>query len=316
MKKRLFSVVVPVCNEADSLERLYRELCTVFESVPYEPEFIFVDDGSTDASPHILQQLSVGDTRVKYIQFSRNFGKEAATSAGLSYARGDAALMIDADLQHPPQLIPEFIEKWEEGAEIVVGIRRPRAAESFLRRTGSRMFTAIMNMIGDSYAPQGSTDFRLLDAAIIKAFRAFTERGRMTRALIDWLGFKRAYIHFDAAERSDGSARYRYGGLARLALTTIVAHSRLPLRLAGYLGALIIFLAGCLGLFVIIEQFMLGDPLHIEVSGTAMLAIMILFLNGIVLVSLGLMSLYIGTIHEETMHRPLFVVRRILNIEE
>lgn len=316
MNTRVISVIVPVCNEAGTLERLYRELVAVFRDTIYTPELIFVDDGSTDASSDIIARLSTEDDRVKCIQFSRNFGKEAATSAGLRYAHGDAALMIDADLQHPPSLILELLGEWEAGAEVVVGVRRPRTTESLFRKIGSHLFASTMNTIGDSYAPHGSTDFRLLDAVVVKAFSALTEHGRMTRALIDWLGFRRAYVYFDAAERIGGPARYRYGGLVRLAMSTVIAHSRLPLRLAGFLGLFIIFLAGCLGVFVIVEQFILGDPLRVEVSGTAMLAIMILFLNGIVLTSLGLISLYIGTIHEEVMRRPLFVVRRTTNIEK
>lgn len=315
-KKRLISIVVPVYNESGHLERLYRELRAVFEGLPYEAEFVFVDDGSSDGSAQYIESLVQSDTRVRLLQFSRNFGKEAATSAGLVHAMGDAVAMIDADLQHPPAVIRELIRKWEEGYEVVVGVRNPRASEGFLRSLGSRLFAFAMNTIGDAGAPQGATDFRLVDRAVVEAFKTLEERTRMTRALIDWLGFRRAYVRFDAAERADGNARYNYRALTALALDTIVSHSTLPLRLAGYLGTLITFFAGCLGLFVIIEQFMLRDPLHAEVSGTAMLAIMILFLNGIVLICLGLMSLYIGTIQEEAVRRPLFVLRKSIGTKK
>ncbi len=315
MKKRTISVVIPVYNESGNIERLYKEVVETFSRISYTPECIFVDDGSTDGSTGRIESLAASDPRVKLVQFSRNFGKEAATSAGLCYADGDAAVIIDADLQHPPAFILEFVKRWEEGSDVVIGVRRPRVSEGLVRNLGSRLFAFSMNLVGDAHVPQGATDFRLVDRAVVQAFRGLQERGRMTRALIDWLGFKRTYLYFDAAERMSGTARYGYRALARLAVNAMVAHSRLPLQLTGYLGAFIVILAGGLGLFVVVEQFLLGDPLHVEVSGTAMLAILILFLNGIVLISLGLMSLYIGTIYEEAVKRPLFIVRRTVNLD-
>jgi dolichol-phosphate mannosyltransferase len=167
-----------------------------------------------------------------------------------------------------------------------------------------------MNMISDVQAPAGATDFRLVNREVADAFASLKEHRRLTRALIDWVGFKRVYVHFDAHERANGHARYGYTELFHTAFSAIVAHSRLPLALAGYLGVGITCFAAFLGAFVIVEQMLLGDPLGLEVSGTAMLAIMILFLNGIVLISLGLMSAYIGTIHVESADRPLYIIRK------
>lgn len=314
--KRLLSIVVPVYNEAASLPRLSAELTAALAPLPYDYEIIFVNDGSSDASASLIEDLAASDSRIRYLEFSRNFGKEVATSAGIDRARGDAIILIDADLQHPPAFIPTLVEAWESGAEVAIGVRRSRPKEGFLRRLGSRSFSRMMNSISDIQAPAGATDFRLIDGTVAAAFRRMHEHRRMTRSLIDWLGFKRVYIPFDAAEREDGAARYGLGKLTGLAFSALVAHSRLPLTLAGYLGAGITVLATFLGVFVLIEQPILGDPLGLAVSGSAMLAIMILFLNGVVLICLGLMALYVGTIHEEIAQRPLYVVRRTMNLGE
>jgi dolichol-phosphate mannosyltransferase len=310
MKK--ISIIVPVYNEASSIHRLFDVLQNVLKSLPYTVEYVFVNDGSTDTSDVLLTALAT-DSSVKYIELSRNFGKEVATSAGIAYAQGDALVIIDADLQHPPEIIPTFVRAWEEGADVVVGVRRRRKGEGFIRRLSSRGFTRIMNSISNAQTPQGATDFRLIDRRVADVFRTMQEHNRLTRSLIDWLGFKRVSISFDAREREDGVARYSYYKLFSVAFSAIVAHSRLPLYFAGYLGVGITCFAGLLGVFVIIEQIILGDPFQLVVSGTAMLAIMILFLNGIVLMCLGLVALYIGTIHEETAKRPLWVVRRSIN---
>ena len=306
--KRL-SIVVPIYNEDAGIPLLQSTLNAVLTTLPYEVEYIFVNDGSTDNSQKQLQSLSEKDEHVHYVELSRNFGKEAATSAGIAYANGDAVVILDADLQHPPEYIREFVCHWESGADVVVGVREPRVGEGLLRRMGSRAFSYLMNSIGDTHSPQRATDFRLIDRKVVDAFLTMREHRRLARALIDWLGFRREYVSFVAPERSDGTARYGYRKLAITALSAIVSHSKLPLYFAGYLGAFITFFAGLLGIFIIVEQLVLGDPLGLVVSGTAMLAVMILFLNGIVLMGLGLVALYIATIHEETAQRPLFVVR-------
>lgn len=313
MKK--ISIIVPVYNEASGLHRLFGELEEVMKQLPFiEAEYVFVNDGSTDASATVLESIATHPS-IKYLELSRNFGKEVATSAGIWQAQGDAVVIIDADLQHPPGLIIEFVRAWEEGADVVIGVRRPRKGEGYIRRLGSLGFTRIMNSISDAQAPSGATDFRLIDKKVADVFRTMHEHNRLTRSLIDWLGFKRVFIPFDAHEREDGTPRYSYHKLFGVAFSAIVAHSRLPLYLAGYLGAIITFFSALLGIFIIIEQLILGDPLGLVVSGTAMLAVMILFINGIVLMCLGLVALYIGTIHEETARRPLWVVRRSINIE-
>lgn len=303
------SIVVPIYNEEAGIAPLYRALTSALEPLAYEAEYIFVNDGSTDGTQGQIEQLARTDTRVHFVELSRNFGKEAATSAGIAHARGAAVIILDADLQHPPEYIREFVRHWESGADVVIGVREPRRGEGFLRRLGSRTFSYLMNAIGDAHSSQRATDFRLIDKKVADAFLTMHEHRRLTRALIDWLGFRRVYVPFVAPERADGAARYSYRKLTVTAFSAIVSHSKTPLYVAGYLGVGITIFAGLLGVFIIIEQLILGDPLGLAVSGTAMLAVMILFLNGVVLICLGLVALYIATIHEEAAQRPLFVVR-------
>lgn len=306
--EKLLSLVIPVFNEERNINAIHTAIEGIMTGSPYAFEMIFVDDGSSDRSAEYLQALAARDSRVKVLEFSRNFGKEAATSAGIAAARGDAIILIDADLQHPPEYIPEFVRAWEAGAEVVIGVRAPRKKEGLFRRLGSRTFSALMNAIGDTKSPPRATDFRLIDRTVADAFLQLSEHRRITRSLIDWLGFRRAYVPFVAAER-EGENRYNYPKLISLAASGIVGHSRLPLLLAGYIGIPITLFAGVFGLFIIVEQFLLGDPLQIAASGASMLAILTLFLTGIMLSCIGLVAVYIGAIQEEVVRRPLYVLR-------
>ncbi|MCX6704703.1 MAG: glycosyltransferase family 2 protein, partial [Candidatus Woesebacteria bacterium] len=262
------------------------------------------------------ESLAYENKKIKYIQFSRNFGKEIATSAGIHKAKGDAAIMIDADLQHPPELIPLFLEKWEGGADIVVGIRKNNNHEAFLKRVCSFLFYKTINKISKTKITPNATDYRLLDKKVIKEFNRFTERSRIARGILDWLGFKKEFIYFNPGVRKTGKAKYSYMKLTKLALTTIIAHSLFPLKFAGYLGIIITPLAGLFGLFIWVEKYVLKDPLHYHFTGPAMLAVLTIFLVGIILICLGLMALYIAEIQGEVMNRPMYVIRKTGNINE
>jgi dolichol-phosphate mannosyltransferase len=309
---RKIAVVVPLYNEEENIPVVYSALKDVFGKLrSYDPTFYFVDDGSVDGSASVVERLSINDNRVRLVMLSRNFGKEAALSAGIQQATdADAVVLIDGDMQHPPDHIPSFLAAWEKGADVVIGVRESNPDESIFRRTCSRIFSGIMNALSSTPTVRGATDFRVLDQQVVRAFSALSERNRITRSLIDWLGFRRAYIPFVASARHSGAAQYSIRQLIRLAFTAFISHSLLPLRFAGYLGVPITLFSGGLGLFVLIEQLIMGDPLQLQVPGTAMLAIMILFLNGIVLLCLGLVSMYIAHIHDETTRRPLFILRK------
>ena len=309
---RIISIIVPVYNEEENIPLLYNKFAVVGEEIreKYGLEIIFINDGSTDGGQQILSDLSDSDDRVKYVELSRNFGKEVALTAGINSCHGSACIMIDGDLQHPVELIPEFIKRWEEGAETVIGVREDNRSGDKIKRAGSSLFYKIINRIASVNIMPGATDFRLLDRIIIDEFNKFTERNRISRGLMDWLGFKREYIYFKVQERDRGQPGYSFFKLLRLAMNSFVSLSLFPLKIAGYLGLVITTISGLMGLFIVIEKFILGDPMALNFSGPAMLAVFIMFLVGIILSCLGLMALYIASIHAEVVNRPLYVVRK------
>ncbi len=313
--RKLISIVVPVYNEAKNLRPLHAALRrTIDRIINYNFELIYVDDGSDDRSASVLMQLANQDS-AKIIQFSRNFGKEAAVSAGLHRAKGDAAIVIDADMQMPPSLIGEFIKRWEHGAEVVVGVFSSRNM-NFMRKIGAKMFYGIMQSIGNTKITPHATDFRLLDREVIDTFNHFSERNRLTRGLIDWLGFECSYVPFEQATRLHGAPSYSFSKLIALAVNSFTSYSLFPLKLAGYLGMLILALSIPLGIFMYVIEFIFNDPFHWAVSGTFYLAILLLAMVGVVLACLGLISLYIAHIHTEVIDRPLYVVRKNPKIKD
>lgn len=307
----LISIIIPSYNEAKSLPTLVQELISTISVLPYEFEIIIIDDGSSDDTATVLAQLAVTEPRLRPLELARNFGKEIAVTAALHEARGEAAITMDADLQHPPAIIPELLEHWEAGAEVVVGVRRAKSRHAgILKRSSSAMFYRFFNAIADQTITPGATDFRLLDRLVIDEFNRFTERNRLTRGLVDWLGFRRDYVPFEPARRHAGTASYTWRKLVKLALHSVISLSLFPLRLAGYVGLVIVLISFPLGVFMFTEKYVLGDPMGYAFTGTAQLAVLILFLVGIILVSLGMMSLYIAAIHSEVTNRPLYVLRR------
>jgi dolichol-phosphate mannosyltransferase len=309
-QKALISIIVPVYNESTGLSAFYRTIKKTLSSLPYTFEIIFIDDGSSDNSLATLQKLASQDSCIRVIEFARNFGKELATTAGLNHARGKAAIMIDADLQHPVELIGDFIKKWEGGADVVVGLRDGDNHDTFAKRLASKTFYRLLSAMAEIEITANATDYRLIDRCVIDHFNRFTEKNRLTRGLIDWLGFRRDFITFKANERRFGTAGYSVLKLIKLAINSFVSHSLLPLRLAGYLGIIIILFSAPMGLFIFVEKYVLSNALGIVFSGSAILVVILLFLVGIVLMSLGLIALYIANIHVEVTGRPLYVIRR------
>jgi glycosyltransferase involved in cell wall biosynthesis len=317
-RKQLISVVIPCYNEKGNLPRVEKALAGVFAPLAshYDAEFLFIDDGSEDGTAAEIEKLAEGDSRVKLISFSRNFGKEIAMSAGIRHAKGSAVIMLDADLQHPPELIPLFLEKWRNGADVVVGVRANNKNYALVKRCGSALYYKLMKAVSKTVMVPRETDFRLIDRAVADAFNTFTERQRNTRALINWLGFKREYVEFDMNDRTNGGASYSMGKLFHLAIYSLVSHSLLPLRLAGYLGVFITFFSGLLGIAVFFERYVFNDAWHWSLSGAAQLSIINVFLIGIVLSCLGIIALYIENMQNETTNRPIYVIRsRKLKVE-
>ena len=313
---KAISIIIPIYNEEKNIPLLYDELKKVLQQINYEHEIIYVNDGSCDNSPQELQKLRLADSKVKIIEFSRNFGKEIATTAGINNCGGDACILLDADLQHPPQLIYKFLAEWEKGAEIVIGVREKNNGDCLIKKIGAYFFYKIINKISATKIVPNATDFRLLDKMVIAEFNKFTEKNRITRGLIDWLGFKREYILFKAPERINGKAGYSLVKLCKLALDSIVSLSLFPLKFAGYLGILITLGSGLMGLFIFFEKYIFDDPWNLNFSGPAILAIIILFLVGIILICLGLIALYIANIHGEVTNRPIYVIRQNNKIDQ
>ncbi len=314
MKK--ISIVVPIFNEEKNIPKIYEALLKVSKGLQYDFEFIFVNDGSIDRSEDEIKKITQSNSNVKYVEFSRNFGKEMATTAGIRESKGDAIIMIDADLQHPAELLPELISKWSEGVEIVIGQRIENTGAGPVKSIGSWMFYKIMHLISDTKMVSGETDFRLIDRKVADAFIPLSEHQRMTRSLVNWLGFKKEYVKFKSPARLSGKPAYSNRKLFNLALHTFVSNSLSPLRFAGFIGLVITFSSALLGFVVILDKYIYSDPLGWKVSGSGQLAVLILFLIGIVLMMLGIMSLYIGNINSEVVGRPLYIVRKKINFNE
>lgn len=304
---RLISIVVPAHNEAEGIGQFYASLTKVLESENYPYEILFVDDGSTDDTTNTIRHLITDNPRVRLLVLSRNFGKEIALTAGLHGAKGNAIITLDADGQHPVELIPQFVRQWEEGAKVVVGVRTLNQKEGFVKHYGSELFYVLANRILGLSLIKGSTDFRLIDETVQKEFKRLNERNRITRGLIDWLGYDRAYIQFVANARMAGEASYSFQKLVKLAIDGIISHSTSPLRIPAYLGAFFTPLSVLLLLAMGIDS-LTGDPLHLHITGSAYGIVLVVFLAGILLISQGVIGIYLSDIHTEAKARPLFLI--------
>lgn len=308
---KTISIVVPIYNEAEGLLAFHDAINKTLHQVNkdyYNFTIIYVNDGSSDGTINILKAISKKDNRVHVVSLSRNFGKEAALAAGIANAAGSATLILDSDGQHPVDMISDFIKAWENGAKVVVGVRNNNASDTTIKRLGSRMFYKVFNRLSNRRIVPGSTDYRLIDESVRSAFVQLKESNRITRGLIDWLGFEQSYVYFEAPVRQFGTAKYSSSKLFKLASDSIVSLSAIPLYLSLSLGIIITPLSLILGITVFVEQIILGDPLSWDFTGTAMLAIIILFLIGIVLVCLGILSVYISHIHGQSQQRPLYII--------
>lgn len=309
-------VVVPVFNESQGIEVFHTSLIKSLREIGagFEWQIIYVNDGSTDDSYQVLKGLK-GEKKITVdtVDFSRNFGKEAAVTAGIHTAHDqdcDSVLVLDADGQHPVSQIRLFIDEWEKGAEVVVGIRKNSQHEGFIKRIGSKVFYKSMRSFTHIEIVPGSTDFRLMDRVVVEEFCKLTEHNRMTRGLIDWLGFRRAYVEFNALERIHGQATYSIKQLIGLAVNSYISLSMVPLYISGYLGIFFIVISGFAGLFIVVEQYVFNDALRLNITGSAILGILNIFLVGIILASIGLLALYMSRTLEEAQGRPLYITRK------
>lgn len=304
MKK--ISLLIPCYNEEKTLPMLYPELTKLMEkNNQYEWEVMFVNDGSLDGTMDELRRLREKDPRINYVDLSRNFGKEIAMLAGFDYVTGDCMIIIDADLQDPPALIPEMLKYWEEGYEDVYAKRKSRGKESWLRKRLSLMFYKLLQSSSRFDVLQNVGDFRLLDRCCINALRRMRESERYTKGMYSWIGFKKKEVEFDRGDRIAGKSSWNYRQLFSLAIDGITSFSNLPLRISTVIGCLVSLLAFIYMLFVYVKALVWGDP----VRGYPSMVMLILFLGGIQLLSLGIIGEYIGRIYNETKNRPDYIVR-------
>ena len=304
MKK--ISILIPCYNEEKSLPLLYSELLKLMDANQgYEWELMFVNDGSTDGTLTELQRLRQQDSRVNYVDLSRNFGKEAAMLAGFDYVTGDCMVIIDADMQHPPTLIPEMIKWWEQGYDDVYAKRKSRGRESWLRKRLSLLFYKILQRSSRFDVLQNVGDFRLLDRKCVNALRKMRESERYTKGMYSWIGFRKKEVEFMQGDRVAGASSWSYGRLFSLAIDGITSFTSVPLRISTVIGFIVSLLAFCYMIFVFVKALIWGDP----VQGYPTLVVLILFLGGIQLLSLGIIGEYIGRIYNETKNRPDYIVR-------
>lgn len=300
----LISVVIPVYNEQDCLETLMGRLLAVQSACGETFEFLFVDDGSSDASRDILGRLSAANQNVRTIFLSRNFGHEAATTAGIDHAGGDAVILIDSDLQDPPEVIPELIARWREGNQIVYARRRTRQGEGPMKRFTAWLFYRIIRKWAEVNIPPDTGDFRLMDRCVVQQFRRCREQNRFVRGLVAWTGFRQAEVLYDRHERFGGQTKYNFVKLLVLALDAVMGFSIKPLRMGMAMG-LLVMLASLAVTAVVVAQKLFGD---IPINGYAMLATGVFFLGGVQIFLIGLVGEYVGRTYRQVQQRPLYVV--------
>ncbi len=303
--KITYSIIAPIYNEIDSLPELYRRIKEVMDSTREPWELILVDDGSTDGSTEKIRELAQSDSHIRPVIFARNFGHQIAITAGWDYARGEAVVIIDADLQDPPEVILELAKKWKEGHEVVYAVRAEREGESWFKKITASMFYRIIYSITDVKIPVDTGDFRLMDRKVVDVLKQMPERHRFPRGMSAWVGFRQIGVQYKRAARVAGVTKYPFNKMLKLALNAITSFSYFPLQVATFFG---FASAGVsiLAIPIVIYLRMAGIP---QFTGQATTLIAVLFLGGVQLISLGILGEYIGRLYDEAKGRPLYIVR-------
>ena len=298
------SIVVPVNNEEGNVKKLYSRLIAVLKPLNLSFEIIFVDDGSCDNSLNLLLELNQQDSKVKVISLSRNFGHMLALSAGLDSAAGRAVITMDGDLQHPPELIPQLVAKWQAGAEVVNTVRKETKGAGVAKNITAKLFYWLMNKIGKINLQESAADYRLLDEKVVATLKSIKERSRFLRGLISWVGFRQEFIPYQAEERLYGKTKYSFWRMFSFAVDGITSFSAFPLRLSAYLGLIIAFFSFIYILYAIYVRFFTEQAL----AGWASVLIAVLFIGGVQLIFLGIIGEYLSRVYDETKERPLYIV--------
>lgn len=305
LKNKLLSIVVPLYNEAGIIATFHQRLTAVLDTLSLASEIIYVNDGSVDTSVTLLQSLKIKDPRIGIVDLSRNFGKEIALSAGLDHTHGDAVIVIDADLQDPPELIPKLIEQWQQGYDVVFAKRISRAGESWAKKSSAQLFYRLLGKISSIQIPVDTGDFRLLSRRTVEALRHLRETHRYMKGLFSWVGFPQIAVPYERDARFGGESKFNYWKLWNLAIEGITSFSIAPLKFATYFGFATACAAFIYALVIIYKTLVFGDP----VQGYPSLMVVMLFLGGIQLITLGIIGEYLGRTFVETKQRPLYLVK-------
>lgn len=310
--KKLLSIVVPVYNEQEVIDETYKRLCAVFADIDMNIEYIFINDGSKDDTYFCLKKIAESSNQVKVINFARNFGHQIAITAGMDYAAGDAVVIIDADLQDPPEVILQMVEKWKEGFDVVYGKRLKRQGETFFKKFTARAFYRFLDSMTDVKLPVDVGDFRLIDRKVCDAMKMLPERSRYVRGLVSWVGFKQTSVEYVREKRFAGETKYPFKKMLKLANDGIISFSYKPLKLATFFG-IIVSILSFIYLIVVLFQKLFN---HNIVAGWASSMAVSLFFNGVMLIVIGIMGEYVGRIYEEVKARPLYIVRELLGFNK
>ncbi len=313
MENIVCSIIVPMYNEEAVIPETYRRLTQVMEKFGESYEILFINDGSRDKTRDMLLELCKNDYHIKLVDFARNFGHQIAITAGMDYAVGECMVIIDGDLQDPPELIPEMVKLWRSGYEVVYGKRKSRQGETFFKKFTAKAFYRILHSLTDVDIPVDTGDFRLIDRKVCEALKQLPERSRYVRGLMSWVGFKQTAIEFERSERFAGETKYPFKKMMKLAMDGIMSFSYKPLKFASYIGSLISAISFIYLIVVLLQKLFFP---HSAQSGWASLIAVSLFFNGIILLMLGIIGEYIGRIYDEAKGRPLYIIKELKNMEE
>lgn len=307
-----YSLIIPIYNEEETIPELYRRVSDVMDSLDDSVELILINDGSRDRSLNLMRELQERDARVCYISFARNFGHQAAVTAGLNFARGQVIVVLDADLQDPPELIPKMIESWQAGYHVVYAQRTKRKKESWFKRLTAYVFYRLLRQLADVDIPADTGDFCLMDRQVVEVLNSMPERNRYIRGLRAWIGFRQTAVKFERDPRFAGEVKYTFKKSLALAINSLVSFSKIPLRISTYLGLFSALIALLMALLVLYWRLQQPDS---PVTGLATILIAVFFLGSVQLISIGILGEYIGRIYEEVKGRPAYTIAEIAGLE-
>jgi dolichol-phosphate mannosyltransferase len=307
-----YSLIIPIYNEEETIPELYRRVSDVMDSLDDSVELILINDGSGDRSLNLMRELQERDARVCYISFARNFGHQAAVTAGLNFARGQVIVVLDADLQDPPELIPKMIESWQAGYHVVYAQRTKRKKESWFKRLTAYVFYRLLRRLADVDIPADTGDFCLMDRQVVDVLNSMPERNRYIRGLRAWIGFRQTAVKFERDPRFAGEVKYTFKKSLALAINSLVSFSKIPLRISTYLGLFSALIALLMALLVLYWRLQQPDS---PVTGLATILIAVFFLGSVQLISIGILGEYVGRIYEEVKGRPAYTIAEIAGLE-